>query len=234
MKKELIEANKKLSRFLNEENLIKDTKKKKKVLKEAKDDYEIYHKLYSSAVAEAKRYCEEQGFYWNDNEVWHKVSVGPKRPSEGKTNRFSLQLYTKDKAPAGKAVHVQIYGMKDKYELNTYLSPLRKDKYEVYESIAHEKTMFNLLESMKEYAGVLSESSKLADKKAEIRSAVLRAVTAGSSMKSTLSKLSSKFGVPVVTEDPDDDDLSGFFLVDLDKMKDDKESFVSYINNELK
>ena len=103
------------------------------VLEEAKDDYTIYHSSYSDAVAEAKASCEKRGFYWNNNESFNKIGSGSKRPKEGETTRVTLQLYTKDGEPAGRAVHFQVYGMGKRYELNMYISPLNKKKYEEYD-----------------------------------------------------------------------------------------------------
>jgi hypothetical protein len=103
------------------------------VLLEKKGDYEIYHSTYTSAIQEAERYCEEQGFYWNKDESFAKIGSGPRKPQEGKTNKFSLELYTKEGKPAGKAVHFQVYGMGDRYELNAYLSPMKKKDYQYYE-----------------------------------------------------------------------------------------------------
>lgn len=230
MSTELEKAKNKLKKYLGEETF--NVKEKKKTLKEGKNDYQIYHNSYSGAISEARKFCEEKELYWNDNEVFNKISAGPKKPQEGKTNKFYLQLYTKDKEPAGKVIHVQVYGMGEKYELNMYFAPLKKAKYEQYEEVKNNRKA--ILEDIKELAGVLSESSKLSEKKAEIRTAVIRAKAAGSNLDNTLKRLSSQFGIPVVLEDPDDDDLDGFFLVDMDKFKNNKEGFVSYVNNDLK
>jgi hypothetical protein len=46
--------------------------------------------------------------------------MGPKKPSEGKTNRFSIEL-SKDGKPSRKLLHIQVYGMRDTYELNAYI-----------------------------------------------------------------------------------------------------------------
>lgn len=103
------------------------------ILSERKGDYEIYHNTYTSAIQEAEKYCEEQGFFWNKDESFAKIGSGPRKPQEGKTNKFSLELYTKDNKPAGKAVHLQVYGMGSRYELNVYLSPMKKKDYQYYE-----------------------------------------------------------------------------------------------------
>lgn len=110
--------------------LLKEEIKSLAGINEAKNDYEIYHKTYTDAIKEAENFCNKQGFYWNKDESFAKIGSGPRKPSEGKTNRFALELFTKEGSKAGKAVHIQVYGMEDRYELNTYLTPLRKEKYE--------------------------------------------------------------------------------------------------------
>ncbi len=46
--------------------------------------------------------------------------MGPKKPSEGKTNKFSIEL-SKDGKPSRKQLHIQVYGMRNSYELNAYI-----------------------------------------------------------------------------------------------------------------
>jgi hypothetical protein len=46
--------------------------------------------------------------------------MGPRKPSEGKTNSFSIQL-SKDGKLQRKQLHIQVYGMKNSYELNAYI-----------------------------------------------------------------------------------------------------------------
>lgn len=83
--------------------------------------YTIYHKMYASACKEAIAYAEKNG-YEVDMDDWHdKVSVGPKKPDDGKTNRFSIGL-TKDDKPQKKALQFQVYGRDNGYELNCYIS----------------------------------------------------------------------------------------------------------------
>lgn len=86
-----------------------------------KTDYEVYHKDYSSAVQTAIKQAEKRG-YEVDMDDWHnKVSTGPKKPSAGKTNSFSIKL-NKDGKPAKKALQMQVYNMDNhKYELNMYI-----------------------------------------------------------------------------------------------------------------
>jgi hypothetical protein len=83
-------------------------------------DYEIYHNSYSSAISEVVRFIEKNGFSYNEDDFFNDITTGPKKPSEGKTNKFHLQLF-KNGEPTKKYLHIQIYGMKNKYELNMYI-----------------------------------------------------------------------------------------------------------------
>ena len=87
---------------------------------EAKSDYEVYHKSYTSAIQAAKEYAEKQGYEINDDDSFTKIGLGPRKPSEGKTNRFSIEL-SKDGKVQKKMLQIQVYGMKNSYELNCYI-----------------------------------------------------------------------------------------------------------------
>jgi hypothetical protein len=93
---------------------------------EGKSDYEIYHKDYSSAVQTAIKQAEKRGFEV-DMDDWHdKVATGPKKPSAGKTNSFSVKL-KKDGKESKKALHLQVYNMDNhKYELNMYIESVEE------------------------------------------------------------------------------------------------------------
>ena len=93
---------------------------------EGKTDYEVYHKDYSSAVQTAIKQAEKRGFEV-DMDDWHdKVATGPKKPSSGKTNSFSVKL-KKDGKESKKALHLQVYNMDNhKYELNMYIESLEE------------------------------------------------------------------------------------------------------------
>ena len=81
---------------------------------EAKSDYEVYHDSYTSAINAAKAYAEKKGYTINDDDSFTKIGMGPKKPSEGKTNRFSIEL-VKDNRVQKKMLQIQVYGMKNKY-----------------------------------------------------------------------------------------------------------------------
>ena len=95
---------------------------------EAKSDYEVYHKDYSTAVQAAIKQAEKRGFEV-DMDDWHdKVATGPKKPSAGKTNSFSVNLM-KDGKESKKKLHLQVYNMDNqKYELNMYIEEIQLDE----------------------------------------------------------------------------------------------------------
>ena len=89
-------------------------------LNEAKSDYEVYHKSYTSAIQAARAYAEKKGYEINNDDAFTKIGMGPRKPSEGKTNRFDIEL-SKDGKVQRKKLQIQVYGMKNSYELNAYI-----------------------------------------------------------------------------------------------------------------
>ena len=89
-------------------------------LKEAKSDYEVYHKSYTSAIQAAKEYAEKKGYEINDDDSFRQIGMGPRKPSEGKTNKFSIELSKGGKVQR-KKLQIQVYGMRNSYELNAYI-----------------------------------------------------------------------------------------------------------------
>lgn len=93
----------------------------------------------------------------------------------------------------------------------------------------------SLRESILEYSGIiLNEGSKMASQKERIRRAVLRIVASKSPMEDSLKKLSERMGVVISSKELDDDNVKGYFFVDLKALKKGNEnSFVSFEINEL-
>ena len=89
-------------------------------IKEAKSDYEVYHKSYTSAIQAAKAYAEKKGYEINDDDSFRQIGMGPRKPSEGKTNKFSIELSKGGKVQR-KKLQIQVYGMRNSYELNAYI-----------------------------------------------------------------------------------------------------------------
>jgi len=86
-----------------------------------KEDYKVYHDSYTSAVNAALEYAEKRGYSYDKEETADKIGMGPRKPDEGKTNRFTISLKKNDKEQK-KSLHIQVYGMKEKYELNCYIN----------------------------------------------------------------------------------------------------------------
>lgn len=84
------------------------------------NDLKVYHKSYTEAIQNAKEYAFKRGYMVDDDDSFRKIGMGPKRPSEGKTNKVSVEL-TKGGKPSNKQLHIQVYGMKNGYELNCYI-----------------------------------------------------------------------------------------------------------------
>lgn len=96
-------------------------------VEEGKNDYDIYHKSYSSAVQHALDQVKKRGYEVDMDDYHNKVSTGPRKPSVGKTNSFSIDL-TKAGKPVKNKLHMQVYGMEGgKYELNMYTEGLEED-----------------------------------------------------------------------------------------------------------
>jgi hypothetical protein len=115
--------------------LMKNAKRRKDVMEEeeypevveGKNDYDIYHKSYSAAVQHAVSQVKQRGYEIDMDDYQNKVATGPRKPSVGKTNSFSIDL-TKSGKPVKNKLHMQVYGMEGgKYELNMYTEGLEED-----------------------------------------------------------------------------------------------------------
>ena len=85
------------------------------------EKYKIYHKDFSSAVQHARSVALKKGYEVPDDEWDNKVALGPRKPTGGKTNSYSLEL-TKGDKPQRKKLNMQIYNMDNKgFELNMYI-----------------------------------------------------------------------------------------------------------------
>jgi hypothetical protein len=137
------------------------------MLIEESNSYKVIHNTYSSAISEVHEYAKELGYLLNDDELFDKIGMGPKKPKEGVTNKFTLMLYkpgktgvtrdipvdseslrdanaeireTNENIASGhelipeysvtdtdlyeeqkKALHIQVYGLENGYELNMYV-----------------------------------------------------------------------------------------------------------------
>jgi len=118
----------------NADRLIEMSKKIKAKEEESEIDemksssgYELYHKDFSSAMQHAYDFAKKKGNTIDTKEIDDKVAVGPKKPSSGKVNRYSLK--------AGKKIaHIQVANLDNKrYELNMYFDKEYTNKFEEVE-----------------------------------------------------------------------------------------------------
>jgi hypothetical protein len=97
-----------------------------KEILEKKSDYQIYHNTYTAAMQEVEKFVKKNGFTLDDEsdpenigaQQFDKVGMGPRKPTKGKTNKFTFDLYKNNKKTK-KYLQVQVYG-DERFELNMY------------------------------------------------------------------------------------------------------------------
>ena len=90
--------------------------------KKSATGYELYHKTFSAAMQHAYDYAKKKGHIVDPKEIDDKVATGPKKPSSGKTNRYSLKA-------GRKTVEIQVANLDNKrYELNMYIEGVEIDE----------------------------------------------------------------------------------------------------------
>ena len=106
--------------------------------KKSATGYELYHKDFSSAMQHAYAHAKKKGFVIDPKEIDDKVATGPKKPSSGKTNRYSLKA-------GRKKVEIQVANLDNKrYELNMYIEGVLQELPAICTTSAddrHSKTM---------------------------------------------------------------------------------------------
>jgi len=83
---------------------------------ELQEKYDLYHKSFSDAMQHAYDYAKKKlGITVDPKEIDNKVATGPKKPSEGKTNKYRLK-------GKGGNLQIQVYnkGGSKPFELNMY------------------------------------------------------------------------------------------------------------------
>lgn len=101
--------------------------------KKSATGYELYHKTFSDAMQHAYAHAKSKGFVVDPKEIDDKVATGPKKPSSGKTNRYSLKA-------GRKKVEIQVANLDNKrYELNMYIEGVELEEVEVAEAFKPHK-----------------------------------------------------------------------------------------------
>ena len=94
--------------------------------KKSSSGYELYHKTFSAAMQHAYDHAKSKGHIVDPKEIDDKVATGPKKPSSGKTNRYSLKA-------GRKKVEIQVANLDNKrYELNMYIEGVELDEEVFY------------------------------------------------------------------------------------------------------
>lgn len=96
-----------------------------KVIKESKDEYQVYHKTYTSAVETAKEYLDKRGYDVDEEKFATEFGIMNSRPKNGQTVKVSIQVQSRKKKKP-EYYHVQIFDMGNAtgntYELNAYIN----------------------------------------------------------------------------------------------------------------
>ena len=86
-----------------------------------RNNYQILHMSYTRAMNEAYDYAEKNGYEVDEDDIFHSVSTGRGKPSEGETRKHSLGLWKNGKKQR-KALQIQVYRRDNyTYELNAYI-----------------------------------------------------------------------------------------------------------------
>ena len=106
--------------------------------------YELYHKDFSSAMQHAYDHAKKKfGITIKPSEIDDKVATGPRKPSRGKTNTYRLEG---DKG----AIHVQVYNMGSKYELNMYKESVETMTHEEWD-LYQEQVLSEMMVARKDF-----------------------------------------------------------------------------------
>jgi hypothetical protein len=98
-----------------------NTLKFNEFLNESKSDFQVYHRQYSTAIDEVEKYANKMGYELDQEEYGNAYLDAFFKPNDGDTKKDTLTLYKNGKEQR-KALHVQIYGMGSKFELNMYIN----------------------------------------------------------------------------------------------------------------
>lgn len=87
----------------------------------AKHNANIYFRTFSDAVQHAKETAEKKGFLVDEHDWFNRISSGPGKPVVGETFSTSIGLTFNGKI-TNKTLNIQVYGMKNSFELTHYVA----------------------------------------------------------------------------------------------------------------
>lgn len=86
-----------------------------------KENANVYHNTFSSAVQFARSEAEKRGFEINEDDWFNQITTGAGKPSIGKTTKANVGLLKNGKE-TNKKLSIQVHGMpKGSFELNFYI-----------------------------------------------------------------------------------------------------------------
>ena len=97
-------------------NIVKKKSQNETMEDELGEKYDLYHSTFSGAMQHAYDYAKKKmGITVDPKDIDSKVATGPKKPSEGKTNKYRLK-------GKGGNLQIQVYnkGGSKPFELNMY------------------------------------------------------------------------------------------------------------------
>jgi hypothetical protein len=114
-------------------------------LAEAKRQPEqIYFSSYTAALNAARAKAEREGYEIDEDDWNTRVTHGyPSRPAEGETTNVKIGLSRVGKGgkPEAAMLVIAVYGMKQSFELTSYISKVRMGKHEVQVRRGHGKSV---------------------------------------------------------------------------------------------
>jgi len=148
---------------------MREAREEMLVISEAK--YELYHKDFSGAMKHAYHVAKKHhGITIDPSEIDDKVATGPKKPSEGKTNKYRL------KGDKG-AVQIQVYnkGGSKPFELNMYKEEVELDEAKMSSSqIAKLKKAYEPMRGKKISTDNANKLSAMMDKVGKDKEALIQ------------------------------------------------------------
>ena len=118
--------------------------------------YELYHKDFSSAMQHAYKMAKKNyGITVDPKEIDDKVAMGPRKPSEGKTNTYRL------KGDKG-AIQVQVYnkGGSKPFELNMYKEEVELDEAKQKPEVSMDREGFHVMNGSGEIHKTFKDKKK--------------------------------------------------------------------------
>ena len=119
--------------------------------KKSASGYTLYHKTFSDAMQHAVDHAKTKGAIVDPKEIDDKVATGPRKPSSGKTNRYSL-------GAGRKTVQIQVANLDNKaYELNMYIEGVQLE--EDFKTRISNNPMVNKLYLMNQAKAIAKEKA---------------------------------------------------------------------------